>query len=276
MDRSNQKKEMVMSLDLKPPYFTHTIREMFAVTDMLGTPGTMLRASRPGSKTERRLPVIVLPGLGANDFSTAPLRYFLQRQGYQTEGWGLGFNTGGRGIIDDLDELSDRWDIDRTRNHNGEGQVPALCDKMAERVLARAQALNSPVILVGWSLGGVVAREVARDLPDHVAAVVTMGSPVRGGPKYTSVAPLYRAQKIDMDWIENEIDKRHETPITQPITAIYSKRDGIVGWQAALDTQSPNVENVEVDVSHMGLGLNAKVWNIVLDALNSADASAIS
>lgn len=259
-----------MSAELKPPSKFDLFREMFAAVDMVGMPFALLKASQNGPQPAAENPVIVLPGLGANDFSTAPLRYFLNKNGFKTEGWGLGLNTGGRGLISDLDQLSDRWDIDPDRSNAGEGEVPALCDKMVERVKARAEAEDTAIALVGWSLGGYVAREVARELPDHVSCVVTMGSPVVGGPKYTSAAPIYSARNFDLDWIAEETKKRHNVPIHQPITAIYSKRDGVVGWQASIDKYSPNVTHMEVNVSHIGLGMNAGVWGLVLDALRSS------
>lgn len=253
----------------KAPSRFNLMREALVAIDMVGMPAALLKASQiqPSEKPDAH--VMVLPGFGANDISTAPLRYFLSKHGFKVEGWGLGTNTGGRGTISDLSELSDRWDVDKTRPHNGEAEVPALCDRVTDRVLKRAQDIDAPIALVGWSLGGYIAREVARDLPEHVSTIVTMGSPVVGGPKYTSVAPLFRARGVDMDWIEEEVAKRQTRPVEQPVTAIYSKQDGVVGWQASLDHTSLNVEHVEVAVSHMGLGLNAKVWDIVLRALRT-------
>lgn len=258
-----------MGSQLKPPSKFDLFREMFAAVDMVGMPVALMRASQKRPQPAAATPVIVLPGLGANDYSTAPMRYFLKKHGFQTEGWGLGLNTGGRGLISNLDQLSDRWNVDKTRSNAGEGEVPALCDKMTARVMARSEALGTPIDLVGWSLGGYVAREVARDLPDHVSRVITMGSPVVGGPKYTSAAPIYAARNFDLDWIAEETEKRHDVPIQQPVTAIYSKRDGVVGWQASIDKYSPNVTHIEVNVSHVGLGLNAGVWRHVLDALSA-------
>lgn len=263
-----------MKKQIKPPSGFHTLREFLAPIDMLGAPAALLGA--PGHRASKagKPPVIVLPGFGADDYSTAPLRLFLKRHGYHAEGWGIGRNRGGEGLIRHLDELSDRWTTDRTRPHRGEGEVPALCDAMYERVKARSKALASPLVLVGWSLGGYVAREVARDLPEAVSAVITMGSPVVGGPKYTAASRVYKRRRFDLDWVEAEVDKRYENPIKQPITAIYSRRDGVVAWRSAIDYRSPNVKHIEVSATHIGLGFNAKVWKHVLEALEQTESTA--
>ncbi len=261
-----------MTLKLAPPPKTNLARETLAVLDTISMPWALAKATTLRKKSQsRQHPVMVLPGFGTNDFSTAPLRYFLSRNGFQTMGWGEGLNTGGKGLIKELSELSDRWDVEAKDNYNGEAEVPALCDVMTEKVRQYCQTHQTKIHLVGWSLGGYVAREVARDLPDEIISIVTMGAPVKGGPKYTSVAPLFKARKMDLDWIEQEIEKRNDRPIQQPITAIYSKRDGVVAWQAMMDESSPKFQTREVNVSHMGLGFNAKVWSLILDALVRED-----
>ena len=256
-----------------PPSRINFARELLAGIDMAGLPGAFLGAPRKGHAPARHYPVMVLPGFGAGDMSTLPMRRFLSRQGFETCGWGLGTNRAGQGLITSLDQLSERWDVDRSLDKAREAEVPALADKVADAVTLKAKQQDTKFHLVGWSLGGFIAREVARDLPDYVQSVVTMGSPVFGGPKYTSAAPLFRARKVDLEWIEDEIEKRFENPIQQPITAIYSKRDGVVGWQAAKDHLSPRAEHIEVNVSHLGMGLNAKVWKIMLGALERYDVA---
>ena len=255
-----------------PPSRLNFARELLAPADMIGLPKAFLDTPRKGKAPARNYPVMVLPGFGAGDASTLPMRHFLARHGFETQGWGLGINRAGQGLITSLDDLSDRWDIDRTQAKAREAEVPALADKVAESVMAKAKAQDTKFHIVGWSLGGFIAREVARDLPDYIQSVVTMGSPVFGGPKYTSTAGIFRARGVDLDWIEDQIEKRSENPIQQPITNIFSRRDGIVGWQAAKDHLSPNVNHVEVNISHLGLGLNAKVWGIMLEALERHDA----
>jgi pimeloyl-ACP methyl ester carboxylesterase len=129
----------------------------------------------------------------------------------------------------------------------------------AERVAATGRRLR----MVGWSLGGVVAREVARDAPELVERVVTMGSPIVGGPRYTALGRTWARSGADLEAIERAIAERERTPIRVPITSIYSKRDGIVAWQACIDATSPDVEHVEVSCSHSGLGVHAEVLAIV-------------
>lgn len=253
----------------RPPPKLNLLRELAAGADMITAPGALVKARLTKSGAPSGRSIIVLPGFGANDVSTAPMRYFLRQQGHHVEGWAQGFNTGGRGLISDIEELGDKWDVDRDKATAAEAEVPALVDSMIAYTEARSVALGQPIALIGWSLGGFVAREVARDLPDHVEQVITMGSPVIGGPKYTTIAPLFKARKFDLDRVEAEIKRRFAVPIQQPITAIYSKRDGVVGWGAAIDRDSPNVRHIEVNVSHMGLGLNAMVWGLVQDALVS-------
>ena len=252
---------------LAPPSKLNLARESLCWVDMLSLPTAFL-GTRTSVQTAPH-PVTVIPGLGAGDGSMAPLRAFLRRHGYAPKGWGLGRNMGGKGKMTDLSQLSNRWDVDRDHPHKGEGEVPYMCDVMTGRVKARVDELGRPISLIGWSLGGYIAREVARDLPHEVDKVITLGSPVLGGPKYTSAAKLYKKRDFDLDWLESEVLKRFETPITQPITAIYSKRDGVVGWTAAQDTLSPNVTHVEVNCAHVAMGLNKEIWGYILKALNT-------
>jgi pimeloyl-ACP methyl ester carboxylesterase len=263
-------KTFIMTDALKPPRKRNLLNEMVSPLYMTGIAKSLLPI---GQKTKGDHPVTVIPGFGANDASMWPLRHFLNKQGYAAEGWGLGLNLGGRGQIDSLHALSENWEVDRDHPHNGEGEVPYLVDQMRVRVEARAEKLGRAISLVGWSLGGYIAREVARDLPEQVDCVITMGSPVVGGPKYTRTAKLFEKRNFDLDWLESETVRRFDKPITQPITAIYSKGDGVVAWQAAQDPYSENVTHIEVACSHMALGVNAKVMTHVLAALEKVKPS---
>ncbi len=216
--------------------------------------------------------VIVVPGFGADDRSTLPLRHYLRKRGFSVEGWGLGRNLAGTDLAHDFDDLLPRWDFNRRDPYRGEAGVAYLCDRLYERVLERHQALGQPIALVGWSLGGYLAREVTRDL-DIVQRVVTLGSPVVGGPKYTAAAAFFRQRGMDLDWIEEETGRREDRPITQPVTAIFSKSDAIVSWPAAIDRHSSAVEHIELDVAHLGMALNPTVWSHVVAALDPASAT---
>ena len=176
-------------------------------------------------------PVLVLPGFGADDFSTVPLRSFLRRLGHEVEGWALGRNG---------------------------GDVQALLPRVAERARVLSERREEPVHLIGQSLGGVLARELARDEPARVAQVITLGTPVVGGPSYTRVGRAYDAAQQAR--ITAAVRRRNRIPIGVPLTAVYSRRDGIVAWQACIDHDNPQVEHIEVSSSHFGMGIDPSVW----------------
>lgn len=227
-----------MPSNLSPPPPGGLWRELSGALEL---PRLLLRAPELARAPRGRgAPLLVLPGFGASDGSTAPLRGYLRWLGHRPLGWGLGVNR---------------------------GDVPALIPRVIGRAEALAELRGGPVPLVGWSLGGVLAREAARERPDLVSRVVTLGSPVVGGPKYTTVAGFYRRRGIDLDAIEAEVAARNARPIEVPVLAIYSRRDGVVSWQACIDEHSPDVEHVEVTASHIGLGFSAEVWVRVAGAL---------
>ena len=181
-------------------------------------------------------PVIVLPGLGASNRSTILLRGYLSWLGYRVQGWKLGCNS---------------------------GNVQQLLPRVAAQVRQVHARTGSKVNIVGWSLGGVLAREVARENPGIVRQVVTMGSPVVGGPKYTVFGNMYKRRGINVDAIEAAIAARESIPIAVPVSSIYSKRDGVVGWQASIDRHTPGVDNIEVGATHLGLGISPDVFRII-------------
>ncbi len=256
-----------------PPPGSLLVREARALFDVASVPFSLAASAIKTSKTKQASwPVILFPGFASDQRYLKPLQRFLRQQGIRAEDWGLGVNLAGMNLSHALEDLSAGWDVETyegysAETYRGEAGVPYLCDVAAEQVRKRSRELGSPVILVGWSLGGYVAREVARDLPEEVAQVVTMGSPVVGGPKYTRAAKLFAKKGFDLDWIESESGKRDSRPITQPITAIFSKSDGVVDWTAALDRVSPNVEHLEVNVPHLGMGFNKTVWRLVAGAI---------
>ena len=184
-------------------------------------------------------PVVVLPGFATDDYSTLFLRSYLGVLGYNVCGWGLGINR---------------------------GDVDAVLPKVTELVRRRADESGQRVRLVGWSLGGVIAREVARDEPDLVERVITMGSPVCGGFKFTAARYWYAFRRCDLDSIADEIEERNRILLKVPVTAICASYDGIVHPEGWIDQHS-KVEHLEVGTTHIGLGMNPEVYRIIAQRL---------
>ena len=228
-----------MSDPIGPPPAFHMLLEGRLAAEasrvMLQLP--MLRMQLPHGEGD----VMVLPGFMADDTMTWLLRQFLSGLGYRVFGWGLGVNRG--------------------------PMLPYL-DKVVERLVAARERGGGIASLVGWSRGGVLAREVARDRPDLVRSVVTLGSPVRGGVHGTRIgAWVTRATGITAEQIARILVERQRRQITVPITAIYSRTDGVVSWQACRDETTPGVVHEEVESSHMGLVANAEVYRKIAQAL---------
>jgi len=187
-------------------------------------------------------PVIVFPGLSASDGSTLPIRGYLQNLGYDISGWNQGYNFGPRaGILQTA-----TW------------QVMDTCEVTGEKVS-----------LVGWSLGGIYARELAKELPDCVRSVVTMGTPFSGSHTSTNAWRLF--ELTSGKDITREL-QQFDLPVAPPVptTSIYSRTDGVVAWPASIQKPSksnPRTENVEVIASHIGLGLNPTAWWALADRL---------
>jgi pimeloyl-ACP methyl ester carboxylesterase len=184
-------------------------------------------------------PVIVFPGLGAGDFSTVPLRNYLSAHGYQTHGWDLGFNLGPRA---------------------------GVLEKSLERVADIHRRSGRTVSLIGWSLGGIYAREFAKVLPDHVRSVITLGTPFAGDPKATNAWRLYEfasGHKLDDPAMLAQIAKA--PPV--PTTSILSRSDGVVAWPLSMQKNARYTENIEVMASHVGLGFNPTAFYAVADRL---------
>lgn len=219
---------------IRPPGRLDLLRELRLAADVVRWTPSWL-ASRPRKATVPRT-VLLLPGFGASPRSMRVMEGALRRAGHRARDWGLGINT---------------------------GEVKKLRAGLADVVDSELAAHGEPVVLVGWSLGGYIAREYAREHPAQVRKVVTLGSPVVGGPRYTATARWYRSQGHDLDEVERMIAARYATPLKVPVTAIYSRRDGIVAWRACIDEWSPNVRHVEVGETHLGLVFAPKVIAMV-------------
>src|ERR1700742_379431 len=186
-------------------------------------------------------PVLVLPGLVASDVSTRPLRAFLKSRGYAVSGWRQGRNLGLR-----------------------EGVQHAMVDLVEELSDTHGRKIS----LVGWSLGGLYARQLAKLMPDHVRSVITLGSPFAGSPKATNA---WRVYELASGRRADEEDARFggslsETPPV-PTTAIFSRTDGICAWQGCMEKTSATSESIEVESSHCGMGHHPAVVYAVADRL---------
>jgi esterase/lipase len=227
---------------IEPPPLSGLIRE---TRGLLELPRLMLRfrdlARQPRGHGQ---PVLVLPGYRAGDGSTAILKCYLRLLGYQVRGWGLGRNS---------------------------GDVPDLFPRVLKRISSFAHRTRQQVRLIGWSLGGYLAREAARERPDLIHRVITLGTPVIGGPKYTIVARRFQRCGIDIAAIEAEIELRNQILLRTPVTAIYSRADAVVAWEACIDQNCSEVEHVEVRTTHVGLGFSPEVYKIIAQRLADED-----
>lgn len=189
-------------------------------------------------------PVLVLPGFMTSDTSTRVLRRFLKSLGYDAHTWNLGRNLGPRAI-------------------------GAQGEKLVERLREVHEATGQKVSLVGWSLGGVMARLLSRRAPDAIRQVITLGSPFNGSPKSSNVWRLYElmsGSKVDGVHTQDMIAEIAAPPLV-PFSAIYSKADGVVAWETCQDAPTATSESIEVHGSHIGLGVNPSVLYAVADRL---------
>ena len=184
-------------------------------------------------------PAIVIPGFLSPEITTARLRQFLGRQNFAPHAWTCGLNI---------------------------GPMPKVLRELERQVREIADATGKPVSLVGVSLGGTIAREIAKDCPGSIARVITLVSPIHL-PVVTPLAPL--AEAAALLWNMEELDalRAIAEPPPVPVTAIVSRDDGVIDWRASVPTQSDMVEVVEVSGPHMTVCSNPQVQRIVADRL---------
>ena len=186
--------------------------------------------------------VLVVPGLFASDSSTLPLRGFLRWLGYDVRGWDLG------------------------RNH---GPTEAVLAGLPRAVLDHAERTGRPVSVIGWSLGGVYAREMARRYPRAVRQVITLGSPfaLRDLRQSHAQRPFQRLRHLHADEADLPTLEQRARPISVPSTAVYSRLDGVVAWQACIEPETALHQNVEVRCSHLGFGVDPATLWLIADRL---------
>jgi pimeloyl-ACP methyl ester carboxylesterase len=221
--------------DGRPPPAWHLVRESAAL---------LARFYRAFGSLEERGPaegprLMVIPGFLATDRTTLGLQRALAAAGYRVAGWGLGLNAGVR-------------------------------EDTIERIVGRIElfAGGGPATLVGWSLGGIYAREVAKARPDLVDRVVTMGSPFSGDRRSNNVWRLYElvaGHPVDDPPIATVLEEK--PPV--PTLALWSRRDGIVAVGAARGEEGERDHHVELDCSHMGFAVSARAYPQIVAALRA-------
>lgn len=185
--------------------------------------------------------VLVLPGFLVSDAATRPLRSLLSRLGYHAVGWELGRNVR----------------IDRART-----------TAMAERAARLCDATGRKISIVGWSLGGILAREIARQRPDLVRQVISLGSPLSGDPAHAKVGGLFERFNRTVPFSRNNgLAARLSRPPPVPSSSIYARGDGVVAWRSAIQHEGPQAENIAVCASHCGLTVNPLVMVAIADRL---------
>lgn len=193
-------------------------------------------------------PVLVLPGFTTTDISTRVLRNYLKRLGYDAHAWELGRNLGPKAI-------------------------GAAGEKLFARLQAVHEATGQKVSIVGWSLGGVMARQLSRRAPDAVRQVITLGSPFTGSPRATNAWRAYQiltGHKIDGEDAQSQLRESEMAPPV-PSTSIFSREDGVVAWQNCIEPIGAETDNIQVHGSHCGLGVNPAVLYAIADRLAQAD-----
>jgi hypothetical protein len=191
-------------------------------------------------------PVLILPGFLASDTSTIPMRSFIYNLGYTVYGWGAGRNFA------DVENL----------------------DLMIEKVDHLYDIHNQQVSLIGWSLGGIFARQIAKARPHKTRQVVTMGSPFRNISKPNNAKWIYNilTKGVGIAGLDPELIADLPLPAPVPTTAIYSKEDGIVPWKECMEQFENELhQNIQVRGSHLGLGVNPSVLWVIADRLQLDD-----
>ncbi len=229
----------------RPPSMLNTLTELprtlFEISSLVAE-WPLLTSGKRGDGH----PVLFLPGFMAGDNSTLVMRRFLLNRGYEPLPWLLGTNT---------------------------GRLELLEEKLVKRAYRIIRTYKGKKIsLVGQSLGGIFARELARMFPDSIRQVITLGSPFAArdtGSTFPLVRRMFeRASGMSVERTQERMNQMDiETPLPVPATAIYSKGDGIVDWRVCMENEGAYSENIEVHSSHCGMGFNSAIFYILADRL---------
>jgi len=185
-------------------------------------------------------PVVIFPGLASNGLAVGPLRRHCSAIGHPALDWGRGFNTG------------------------PSGEVGVWLDELAAHTAALLESTPGRASLIGWSLGGFYAREVAKRIPHRVRQVITIGTPFNGDPSHTNVEWLFKLVNRSTALTDTQLTLELRTPPPVPCTAVYSRGDGIVDWDGCRHVADvPGRRNIEVTGSHLGMGWNPAVLQVI-------------
>jgi triacylglycerol esterase/lipase EstA (alpha/beta hydrolase family) len=223
-----------------PPWALLSVEPLRALLEYAG----MHLMNKTALPTGDGHPVVIFPGLAGDKRSTAPLKSFCEGLGYAAYDWGRGFNTGPYGDVD------------------------AWLAELAEHVRELTAAHEQRVSLIGWSLGGIYAREVAKLLSERVRLVITIGTPFAGNAETTHAALVYRVLNGQKPSLDEALAARLRAAPDVPTTAIYSRSDGVVAWQTCVqEGDHEHIDNIEIEGSHVGMGWNPQVLSIIADRL---------
>lgn len=226
---------------MHPPTFRTTLKELCFPIHAVELLSQWKKHSHSPPRFKQQ-PVLVLPGYGVSDSSTYILRRFFKNQGLETYAWKLG---------------------------NNHGRIRELVPPLIELLDSISKKHKQPVTLVGWSFGGIIARELARVSSHNVQGVCCFGSPLIGGPVNTIYASVFRYMGRDMDKIAENILQIESVPIPTPSHVIYSKNDGVVHWEACTDRVNAHSTHAEVNTPHFSMGTSLETYSAVLRWLDT-------
>ncbi len=224
----------------RPPVRRLWTEAMAAVTPM---PRAVVRAAERQAPRGDGHPVLVVPGFLRGEGYMQPLYRFLAGRGYAVEGWRLGVNL---------------------------GPTAHVLDGLEEQLGTIVRRHGRKASLIGHSLGGTLARNLAKKRPEDVRLLIVLASPIRL-PTASQLEPVYR---LLAPWHAPDLHIRYrgvnEPPLV-PVTAIHTRSDGIVAWQSCLEVEGAARENIEVRGTHSTMPRNPSAWRIIADRLAQAE-----